>query len=801
MPLLLVVFGPALAALALALLPRNRLSVWVVAVPAAAFAYLAAQITAPSPVSIIIPWAPSLGVSLALQLDGLGLLFALVVTGIGALVLLYASAYFATWDEFVRFSVYTLLFMSAMLGIVLSSNLLLIFVFWEITSVTSYLLIGFNHEDDDAREGARRALLVTGGGGLALMAGILLIGLTTGSFEIGEVFLNRDLLRDSPLYTGAVLLVLAGVFTKSAQWPFQFWLPGAMAAPTPASTYLHSATMVKAGVFLIARMTPILGGTELWATLLAVFGLVTFIYGGIFALRQHDLKAILAYSTVSWLGALVAVQAPGSEYGSIALAVGVIAHALYKAALFLVAGIVDHETGTRDIRLLGRLSRALPLTFIGATIAAISMAGLPPLLGFIAKETLKVTALHEGLMPWLAVVFPVAAVVGSALTAATALRVWWDTFLARRGGDLPQKPHEAAWPMWIGPMVLGAFALVLPFVLGPVLDPLVSSLTSVLLAAEISVHLHLFEGFTTAFFLSVIAIALGIGLFLARRPLVAWLAARPEPSLGAVYTWFVADALPGAAIWVTDRLQNGRLRNYMLVILAALIVAILGSIWASGVDVIAPNVLEGMDWHVALLCLLLIIGAVAATIVPTRLSAIVVLGIEGALLAILFALFGAPDLAFTQLMIEVVTLVLFVLAFHFLPDTFSFRRPKLRRGVDVVFAAAIGLSVTLVTLAAISNPVAPSTSQWYIDNAEPLGHGRNVVNVILVDFRGLDTQGEITVLVIAAMGVIALLRLRPPGQPRGRHVESHLTVLPEDPGHGHDDPPPEPTAPLRGDLT
>jgi multicomponent Na+:H+ antiporter subunit A len=787
MPLLLLVFGPALAALLLIALPRNSLSRWVIAVPAAAFVYLIAQTGMTVPVSVSVPWVPSLGVSLSLRLDGLGLLFALVVTGVGTLVLLYASAYFAKIDEFVRFSIYTLLFMSAMLGVVLSSNLLLIFVFWEITSVTSYLLIGFKHEDDDAREGARRALLVTGGGGLALLAGILLVGSTTGSLEISEIIANRDALLTSPLYLPVVLLILAGAFTKSAQWPFQFWLPGAMAAPTPASTYLHSATMVKAGVFLIARMTPVLGHTGQWTALLAIFGLMTFLYGGVYALRQHDLKAILAYSTVSWLGALVAVQAPGSEYGSIALAVGVIAHALYKAALFLVAGIIDHETGTRDIRLLGSLSRVLPLTFVGALIAAISMAGLPPLLGFVAKETLKVTALYEGLPQWLGLLFPVAAVIGSALTVATALRVLWDSFLGPRGGELPHKPHEAPWPMWIGPLVLGAFAVVLPFVLTTALDPLVSLSTSAILGEETHVHLHLFEGVNTAFILSVIAIALGVGLFLLRRPVVGWLAAHAEPSLNAGYLWFVNTALPDTAARVTGRLQNGRLRYYMLIILGTLIIAILGSIWIADVDLLERDVLAGLDWHAAILCLLLMVGAVAATIVPTRLSAIVVMGLEGALLAILFALFGAPDLAFTQLMIEVVTLVLFVLAFHFLPDTFMFRRPRGRRAVDVIFAATIGIAVTVVTLAAISNRVAPSTSQWYIDNAEPLGHGHNVVNVILVDFRGLDTQGEITVLVIAAMGVVALLRLRPAGQPRGKMVESNPALVPEDPSDGHDE--------------
>lgn len=801
MTLLLVVFGPALAALLLSVLPRNALSRWVIAVPALAFAFLLTQIAAPT-LAISLPWVPSLGVSLSLTLDGLGLLFALVVTGVGTLVLLYAAAYFDNNAYFVRFATYTLLFMTAMLGIVTSSNLLLIFIFWEVTSITSYLLIGFKHEDQEARDGARRALLVTGGGGLALMAGILIIGLTTGSFEISEILANRAVLHDSPLYFSAVILLLAGAFTKSAQWPFQFWLPGAMAAPTPASTYLHSATMVKAGVFLIARMTPVMGGTELWTGLLATFGLITFVYGGIFALRQYDLKAILAYSTVSWLGVLVAVQAPGTEYGTMALAVGVIAHALYKAALFLVAGIVDHETGTRDIRLLGGLARVLPFTFAGAVVAAVSMAGIPPLLGFLAKETLKVTALYEGLPQWLGFVFPAAAVLGSALTVATALRVLWDTFIGPRKGTLPKKPHEAPFAMWVGPLVLGVLAIVLPLALPITLDPLVSMVATTVLATETSIHLHLFEGVNTAFILSMIGIAAGVGLFLVRDRIVAWLAARPEPSLANAYNATVNDGLPIFANWVTNRLQNGRLRYYMLILLVTLTITILGTIWLTQLPILSEQVLAGVDPMATVLCVLLMIGAISATMVPSRLTGIVVLGIEGALLAILFAVFGAPDLAFTQLMIEVVTLVLFVLAFHFLPDTFSFRRARFRRGFDVIFAGAIGLAVTLLVLVTLSNRIAPSSSQWFLENSVPLGHGRNVVNVILVDFRGLDTQGEITVLVIAAMGVIALLRLRPADQPRGKRVKETDTFIPVDAGSDHTGEPEQiPIEEARGDKS
>lgn len=783
MPLLLVVFGPAIAALIIALYPRNRSSRWVIAIPALIFLFLITQVAAGEPLTVEIPWAPSLGVTLALQLDGLALVFALVVSGIGTLVLLYAGSYFGDDRAFVRFSGITLLFMAAMLGIVTSANLLLIYVFWEITSITSYLLIGFDNEQAEAREGARRALLITVGGGLAMLGGLVLMGQVGGSYDISTLLATPDAVRDSPLYVPILLLILAGAFTKSAQWPFHFWLPGAMAAPTPVSTYLHSATMVKAGVFLLARLSPLLSGTEWWFGLVGGVGLFTFVYAGLFALRQTDLKAILAYSTVSWLGALVAVQAPGTAFGATAMLVGVLGHALYKGALFLVAGNIDHETGTRDIRLLGGLARPMPLTFAGALIAAASMAGIPTLLGFLSKETFLVAALDEGIpAPW-NVIFPAAALIGSMLTVTVALRVLWDSFIGKRRGELPKRPHEAPWPMWIGPLALGATAIALPLALTVSLDPLVGAGVSAILGVPTEVHLHLFEGINTPLILSAVAIAVGLLLFALRQPLVRALQAMPEGNPNAIYRWTVERALPATAEGVTARVQSGRLRLYMLAVMAFLLATVIAVIWLAQVNIIDDTVLAGFDPVATFICVLIMIGAIVGTVVPTRLSAVVVLGIEGALIALLFALFGAPDLAFTQLMIEVITLSLFVLAFHFLPDTFAYKRPGLRRIIDILFAVCIGLMVMLLPLVAVANRVAATTSGWYIENSVPVGQGHNVVNVILVDFRGMDTQGEIIVLTIAAMGVVALLRLRPSEQPRGRHLSPSDVPL-EDPGDG-----------------
>lgn len=764
--LITAIFAPAIASLLL--IPLRKRPAWVALVPLALFVYFLTQIGVEHVPSVMIPWVPSLGVNLSLQLDGLALLFCLIITGIGALVLWYASAYFDDRAAYIRFSMYTLIFMSAMLGVVTSVNLLLLFVFWEITSLTSYLLIGFNHEDEEARSGARRALLVTGGGGLALLVGFVLLGFMGGSFELAELLRQRDAIQSHPLYIPALLLVFAGAFTKSAQYPFHFWLPGAMAAPTPASTYLHSATMVKAGVFLLARVSGLLNDTPLWEGMTLIVGLVTFIYGAVIALRQTDLKGILAYSTVSWLGALVATQSSNSEYAAVAFVVGVLAHALYKAALFLTAGSVDHGAGTRDIRQLGGLRRAMPFTFAGALIAVISMAGIPPLLGFLSKELLKAASLYENQPDAILIIFPVAAVIGSALTVTVALRFGWDTFMRPASADA--HPHEVSPRMWIGALALGAFTLALPLALPWTLDPLVGAAVDAMRGGHSAIHLHLFEGITPPLIMSAISIGVGVGLFLVRERVIGFVTRLPDFNTVGAYQWLFYRAVPDSAAWLTRRLQNGRLHFYLLVTIGS-VISLSGALLLLGrVNLVNAETLAGFDPIAGFVCVLLIAGAITGVVVPTRLGAIAILGIEGALLSLLFALYGAPDLAFTQLMIEVVTLVLFVLAFHFLPNTFNMQIKRALQVFDIIFAAAAGFVLTCLILAANANPVGESISGYYIENAEAVAHGHNVVNVILVDFRALDTQGEILVLIIAAIGVTALLRLRPHDQPRGRDL-------------------------------
>lgn len=777
MPLLLIVFAPALAALILPFVPTRALVRMAVAVPALSFLYLVTRTPETETLSFALDWVPSLGVSLAFGLDGLGWLFALIISGIGALVLLYTADYFDDAAEAVRFSVYLLLFMMAMLGIVLTTNLLVLFIFWEITSVTSYLLIGFKHEKEAAREGARQALLITGGGGLVLMAGILLIGLVAGTFDMNVLLTGDNILRDHALYVPILMLICIGAFTKSAQFPFHFWLPGAMEAPTPASTYLHSATMVKAGIFLLARLSPVLDGTDVWFYMLTIVGLVTFVYGAVVALRHTDLKAILAYSTVSWLGVLVAVQGAGSEYGGIALIVGIIAHALYKGALFLIAGSIDHAAGTRDINRLGGLMRKMPITFVGALVAVLSMAGIPPLTGFLAKEVLKAASLYKNLPPEFQVIFPIAAVVGSALTVAVGLRLLWDTFIAESHDEAVHHAHEASPGMWLGPLVLGGFTIILPLFMSQTFDPVVGLALTALEQEPMEVHLHLFEGITPPLIMSIISITAGVMIFAVRRPVIRWMQTQPEFNPRHIYEWFFLRALPDGALWLTHQLQNGRLRYYLLIVIIVFIGLSAGTMILGQINFVSDALLAGLDWQVALICFLICLGALATVAAPTRLSAIAVIGIEGALLSLLFALFGAPDLAFTQLMIEVVTLVLFILAFHFLPDAFIVTRSRVFGVFDTLVALMAGVSVTLLILAAKAHSLNNSISSWFVENAVPIGQGHNVVNVILVDFRGLDTQGEIVVLVIAAMGVAALLRLRPFNQPRGKYVTAEIPAI------------------------
>lgn len=705
--------------------------------------------------SVSLPFLPELGVSLSFRLDGLALLMALLVTGVGAVVLVYAGSYMEGHPRRGALLGYLVAFQSAMLGLVLSENLLGLFVFWEATSILSYFLVGFDREKAEARAAALQALLVTGGGGLALLAGFVLLGHAGGSLEVSALAANAEALKAHPLYLPALLLVLAGAFTKSAQVPFHFWLPGAMAAPTPVSTYLHSATMVKAGVFLLARLHPALGGTPEWVGIVTSVGAATMLTGALLAVGQKDLKRLLAFSTVSSLGSLTMLVGVGTTAALGAAMVFLLAHALYKAALFLVAGVLDHEAGTRDVTRLGGLLRRMPVTGAAAMAAAFSMAGLPPLLGFVSKELLYDAALRASPLPLLLV--PVA--VGSnMLLVAVALAVGFGPFTGARG-NTPKAPHEAPAAMWAGPALLG-FGSLAAGVFSGTLSPFLSAAASSALGHPYAVKLELWHGFNLVLLKSLVTLVAGVAIYAVRhrvRDLAARLA--PVGALGPARLY--RDGLAGLVRFAKGTaafLTSGSLRQDVRVVAAAA-VALLGTLLLSRATFGAPDALRSVRPVEAVLACLVVAGAAGTVVAGSHLSAVVFLGVTGYGIALLFLVFGAPDLSMTQFAVETLSVLLFVAVLRRLPRLSSRSAPR-SRALDAALAASVGAVMAGLVLAVHAEPLRSRLSGFFAESSLPLAKGRNVVNVILVDFRGLDTLGEITVLAVAALGVFSLVRLR-----------------------------------------
>ena len=736
----------------------GRAAGWILALPLLAlavyFARLLPVVAAGETFLVARDWVPSLGLRLSFLLDGLSLLFVLMICSIGALVLIYAGGYMAGRSYLGRFFTFLVLFTVSMLGLVLADNLLLLYVFWELTSISSYFLIGFESERAKARAAALQALLVTGGGGLALLAGVILLGQAGGSFEVSELLNQGDVLRAHPLYVPALLLILAGAFTKSAQFPFHFWLPGAMEAPTPVSAYLHSATMVKAGVYLLARLSPALGGTDWWLWSVAGVGGVTMLVAAWLALTQFDLKRILAYSTVSALGMLTFLIGLGGSLAIQAAMAYLIGHALYKGALFFVAGSVDHETGTRDINHLSGLARPMPLTALAAAVAAFSMAGLPPLFGFIAKELSYEAALHAPAMVWITA----AAVTANIFLVAVAVMVGLRPFLGK-ARPTPQPAHEAPLSMLLGPLVLGALSILFGLWPAGAADALVSAATSAVMAEETSIHLVLWHGLTPALALSAVTLAGGIAVYVA----TGWIR-RGAARFERVGQWGPAGwyelslkGLNGLAEAQTNLLQSGYLRYYLMITVAATVALVSYALFGRGTWTAA------VDWtnlriHEVGLAALMLLAILAALMMKSRLAAIAALGVVGYGVSLVYVLFGAPDLAMTQFLVETLTVILFVLVFYHLPEG-KVVSERFARWRDAALAISVGALMTALVLVGTPENY-PPISGFFDEHSVEQGHGRNVVNVILVDFRALDTMGEITVLSVAAAGVYALLKLR-----------------------------------------
>ncbi|OWU83101.1 monovalent cation/H+ antiporter subunit A [Oceanicola sp. 22II-s10i] len=704
-----------------------------------------------------IDWMPALGLNVTLMLDGLGFFFALLILGIGLLIIAYGRHYLSREDNMGEFFTYLLLFQGAMVGIVLSDNILLLLVFWELTSLSSFLLIGYWKHLPEGRQGARMALTVTGMGGLAMIGGMLILGNIVGSYDLSVILQNREMIQASPLYLPALILILLGCFTKSAQFPFHFWLPHAMAAPTPVSAYLHSATMVKAGIFLMARMWPVLSGTPEWVAIVTTAGLITMVLGAVIALFKHDLKALLAFSTVSHLGLITMLLGTGTAFGAMAAVFHILNHATFKAALFMSAGIVDHEAHTRDIRRLGGLRALMPVTFVIATLAALSMAGIPFLNGFLSKEMMLEEAHHTVLYGshWLV---PVLATAGSLFSAAYCFRFIGHTFLGPVRDDYPHKPHDPGPGMWLPPAILVVLVVVIgvaPFLAEPFVKIVTASVLG--MAGEVpEAHFKIWHGLVPALYMSIIAVVGGLLLMTVFKPLLRLWEATPRPEAKVIFEAIVEAAARVSQV-VIHGLHNGSFTRYAMIAMVTMIAAGYHA-WVTGAVGEATRTMQAAG-PVPIAGWAMLVAATVALVIlhRNRLLALILIGIVGLMVSVGFVYLSAPDLAMTQFTVEVVTIILLLLALNFLPNRTPVESTTLRRVRDAAIAVAGGLATFALSWHyllrdAVSTPI----SEFHLANSYKGGGGTNVVNVILVDFRGFDTYGEIIVLGIAALLIYAL---------------------------------------------
>lgn len=704
-------------------------------------------------------WIPSLGMEFAFRLDGLSLMFSLMILVIGILVILYAGYYLSAKDSTTRFFNYLLLFMGSMVGLVLSENLLLLLIFWELTALSSFLLISYWGHREDARHGARMALTVTGMGGLALLGAVLLLGQIGGSYNLTDVLAAGDAIRAHDWYLPTLILFLIGVFTKSAQFPFHFWLPRAMAAPTPVSSYLHSATMVKAGIFLLARLFPALSGTDEWLWIVSTAGMLTLLIGAVVALFQHDLKGLLAYSTISHLGLITLLFGLSTPLGTVAALFHIINHATFKASLFMVAGIIDHETGTRDMRKLNGLLKYMPHTSVLAIIASAAMAGVPLLNGFLSKEMFfDQTVVASGVSSW-ALAIPILATLAAIFSVAYSLRFVHDVFFNGEPVNLPRLPHPPPRYMRIPVDFLVVICLGVGILPALTVGPLLAMAVQATIQGEPPYYsLAIWHGLNMPLMMSGIALIGGVVLYRFRGRLFAW----NEKRLAHLDARIAFNAILGLVIrWanaVTRRFDKGSLQHmiaWTLGIAALIAVAgfqsmddpLFGEVGLSEFDPVALIAFGG----------LMFASVLTVAMHRRRMVSLIMLGVVGLLISLGFAKFSAPDLALTQLSVEIVTVVLLMLALFFLPQYSKETSSRWRISRDAIWAVAIGLGTTLLTLAVLTRDLSP-ISGYFVENSVSGGGGTNVVNVILVDFRGFDTLGEIVVLSIAGLGIFSLLQ-------------------------------------------
>ncbi|WP_342439608.1 Na+/H+ antiporter subunit A [Paenibacillus sp. FSL L8-0436] len=784
-------------------LPRFHVGWTVLPLPAALFLYFLTRIPsiqAGSNLMTSVSWMPSLGVDITLYLDGLSLLFVLLITGMGALVVLYSIYYLSKHSEGIRqFYMYLLMFMGAMLGVVLSDNLMVLYGFWELTSISSFLLIAFWHRRERSRYGAMKSMLITVFGGLAMFAGFNLLYVMTGTYSIREIVAVAGSLPGHSMFIPAMLLILLGAFTKSAQFPFHIWLPDAMEAPTPVSAYLHSATMVKAGIYLVARLTPVFAGQSGWFWLVSLTGMVTLIYGAFKAIKQSDLKGLLAYSTISQLGLIMSLLGLGSAasffagkeeavFYTMATAAALfhlLNHAVFKGSLFMVVGIIDHETGTRDLRKLGGLMSLMPITFSVALIGAFSMAGLPPFSGFLSKEMFftamlnirEFDILNTG--SWMGI-FPVAAWLASVFTFVYSMILVFKTFGGKlQKAKLDKMPHEAPLGLLLSPVMLVSLAVVFAFfpelVSNSLIEPAMASIHNGVLAPEdtFEVSIHFWHGWTPEIFMTIGVIAAGVLLYRSYSRLrVLDRGPSGRKTLNHLYDGSL-QLLERGSKRLTNAYMTGSNRHYLLYIFSFFIIALLAALIGQ------PGISFGMEHYAPLsiyetaVIAVMLLAAFAVPFAKSRVSAILFTGCVGYMVTLLFVIFRAPDLALTQMMIETVSVILFLLCFRYLPKLKKDKERLRFKLPNLIIALGVGITTTLIALAAMGSSPFEPISEYFLKESYKSAGGKNVVNVILVDFRGFDTLFEIMVLGIASMAIYGLIHLRmEPGQTEAGKVRS-----------------------------
>ncbi|WP_271401670.1 Na+/H+ antiporter subunit A [Salinicoccus roseus] len=782
----LAILLPLIAAIAIGVIyryyKRLHLGWFVLPVPLIIVIYLLTLVPRVSSNQLIyesLTIMPRIGMNFDVYIDGLGLLFAILISGIGALVVLYSIGYLSHREDLGSFYVYLLMFMSAMLGLVLNDNVLMLYLFWELTSISSFLLIAFWFMKERSLYGAQKSMLITMGGGFLMLGGFILLYIMTGTYSIREMLNQVSAIQESPLAPLAVVLILFGAFTKSAQFPFYIWLPDAMEAPTPVSAYLHSATMVKAGIYLVARLTPLFAFSELWVWIILLGGLITMAWASFNAIRKDDLKAVLAFSTVSQLGlimsllglgALSVVTGANEEYFSIAVVAAVfhlINHATFKGALFMVTGIVDHEAGTRSLKKLGGLLTVMPVSFTLTLITALSMAGLPPFNGFLSKELFLEAMIHVGdanfsALADVAFIFPLLAIVGSIFTFIYSILLIYGVFFGKRTYDTPKEPHEAPALMLISPAILTVLVIVFGFfpnvLSGTIIDPAAMSIMAS--DTPLETHLYMWHGFANpALWATVFIVITGTLLFYFRdKWMFIYDYHKDRFTLNYLYDQGLIYSRFGSRK-ITDSYMSGFIRSYLVYIFLFFIVMGILTLLNTGIrisfDDMAP---VGIHEMAVVLIILVSITVILGT--KSRMVSIIMLGAIGFSMSLFFVFFRAADLALTQLAIETVTTALFLVCFYHLPKNSRHQERMRFKLTNFLVSLGVALIVIIIGLTAYSNRLFDRISEFHIENVYELAAGGNMVNVILVDFRGFDTLFETLVFGIAGIGIYSLMKLR-----------------------------------------